>query len=87
VGFSVQLRRTARKFDWWSLASHGLVLARGERRDFVVVDPVGGLHALSKRITSATAAQMRARLADLDPATLPRISKSGEYGAGEEPGA
>jgi hypothetical protein len=57
------------------LATHGLVLARGERRDFVVVDHAGGLHALSKRITGATAAEIRTRLADLDPATLPTASQ------------
>ena len=59
-----------------ALASHGFVLARGERRDFVVVDHAGGVHALSKRITGATAAEIRARLAELDPATLPSVSQA-----------
>ena len=59
-----------------ALAAHGLVLARGERRDFVIVDHAGGLHALSKRITGATAAEIRTRLADLDPATLPSIGQA-----------
>jgi hypothetical protein len=59
-----------------AIEAHGLVLARGERRDFVVVDHAGGLHALSKRITGTTAAQIRARLADLDPAALPSISQA-----------
>jgi hypothetical protein len=59
-----------------ALEAHGLVLTRGERRDFVVVDHAGGMHALSKRITGMTAAQIRARLADLDPATLPSISQA-----------
>jgi MobA/VirD2-like, nuclease domain len=59
-----------------SLASHGLVLAHGERRDFVVVDHAGGLHALSKRITGATVAQIRTHLADLNPAILPGVSQA-----------
>src|SRR4051794_37686674 len=59
-----------------ALAAHGLVLARGERRDFVIVDHPGGLHALSKRITGATAAEIRTRLADLDPAALPTVSQA-----------
>jgi hypothetical protein len=59
-----------------ALAAHGLVLARGERCDFVIVDHAGGLHALSKRITGATAAEIRTRLADLDPATLPTVSQA-----------
>src|SRR3954462_6631269 len=56
-----------------ALAAYSHVLARGERRDFVIVDHAGGLHALSKRITGATAAEIRTRLADLDPAALPSI--------------
>ena len=59
-----------------ALAAHGLVLARGERRDFVIIDHAGGLHALSKRITGATAAEIRTRLADLDPAALPTVSQA-----------
>ncbi len=59
-----------------ALAAHGLVLARGERRDFVIVDHAGGLHALSKRITGATAAEIRTRLADLDPAALPTVGQA-----------
>ena len=54
----------------------GLVLARGARRDFVVIDHAGGLHALSKRIIGATAAEIRVRLADLDPAKLPSVSQA-----------
>jgi hypothetical protein len=59
-----------------ALEAHGLVLARGEQRDFVVVDHAGGLHALSKRIIGVTAAQTRVRLADLDPAALPSVSQA-----------
>lgn len=59
-----------------ALAAHGLVLTRGERRDFVVVDHAGGMHALSKQITGKTATQIRARLADQDPATLPSVSQA-----------
>jgi hypothetical protein len=59
-----------------ALAMQDLVLARGERRDFVVIDHAGGLHALSKRITGATAAEIRARLADLDPAKFPSVSQA-----------
>src|SRR5262249_31939453 len=39
-----------------ALDAQGLILARGDRRDFVVIDHAGGDHALSKRITGATAA-------------------------------
>jgi hypothetical protein len=59
-----------------ALAAYGHVLARGEQRDFVIVDHAGGLHALSKRITGATAAEIRTHLADLDPAALPTVSQA-----------
>lgn len=56
-----------------ALAEHDLILARGDRRDFVVIDPAGGDHALSKRITGATAAETRQRMADIDRASLPSV--------------
>lgn len=58
-----------------ALAEHDLILAQGERRDFVVIDPAGGLHALGKRVLGATAAQTRDRLADLDRAALPTVEE------------
>src|SRR5262249_1903012 len=32
-----------------ALAHEGLILARGEKRDFIVIDAKGGMHALGKR--------------------------------------
>jgi Relaxase/Mobilisation nuclease domain len=49
-----------------ALEEKGLILARGDRRDFVIVDHEGGIQSLSKRITGATAAQTRTRMADVD---------------------
>jgi len=72
---SWDLTRDGRSFTA-ALASQGLVLARGDRRDFVVVDHAGGEHALSKRITGATAAETRARLADIDVAKLPSVAQA-----------
>ena len=57
-----------------ALHEKGMILARGDRRDFVIVDREGGMHALSKRITGATAAETRTRLADLDRDSLPRVA-------------
>ena len=59
-----------------ALAERGHILARGDRRDFVVVDPAGGDHALGKRITGATAAETRTRLADIDKARLPSVEEA-----------
>jgi hypothetical protein len=59
-----------------ALDKKGLVLAKGDKRSFVVVDEMGGYHALGKRITGATAEQTRAKLADLKAAKLPTVEKA-----------
>jgi hypothetical protein len=56
-----------------ALAGEGLTLAQGERRDFIVIDHEGGIHALGKRILGSTAAEVRARCADLDRESLPTV--------------
>ena len=56
-----------------ALGEHGLILAKGDRRDYVIIDRNGGDHALSKRITGATAPETRQRMADIDRATLPSV--------------
>ncbi len=56
-----------------AVGEHGLLLAMGDRRDFVVIDRDGGDHALSKRITGATAAATRGKMADIDRASLPSV--------------
>jgi hypothetical protein len=57
------------------LAEAGFVLARGDRRDFVAIDRGGGIHSLSRR-TGATAKDIHARLADLDPRALPTVQEA-----------
>jgi len=56
-----------------ALTNEGLILARGERRDYVVIDQAGGMHALGKRILDVTAAETRARLSDLVRDELPTV--------------
>ena len=59
-----------------ALEAAGLMLAAGDRRDcFVVVDPSGGHHALNKKLTGLTLAEIRRRLADLDRAQLPDVGQ------------
>jgi hypothetical protein len=61
-----------------ALADKGLVLARGERRGFIVVDPADGMHALRKRILGHTAEEVRARLSDIDRQKLPTVEQARE---------
>ncbi len=63
-----------------ALADQGLVvLGQGDRRDFVVIDHEGGIHALGKRILGITAAQIRDRLADLDRDELPTVEQARSF--------
>lgn len=56
-----------------ALAQHGYVLARGDRRDFLVIDPAGHEHSLARRISGAKAKDIRERLADIDRTELPSV--------------
>jgi hypothetical protein len=56
-----------------ALWNDGFVLARGDRRDFVVIDPMGGTHSLARRIEGANAKDVRERLSDLGEARLPNV--------------
>lgn len=61
-----------------ALAEQGMTIAHGDRRDYVVVDQEGGVHALGKRLLGVSAAETRARLADLHPGLLPGIDEARE---------
>lgn len=56
--------RTGKEFaDAVTAAGH--VLARGTRRDVVLVDAAGDVHSLARRIVGATAADVSARMSDI----------------------
>lgn len=60
-----------------ALDAAGLMLAAGDKRDcFVVIDHAGGHHALNKKLTGLTLAQIRQRLCDLDRAQLPGVGQA-----------
>jgi hypothetical protein len=61
-----------------ALAERGFILAKGDRRDFVVIDHEGGMHALGKRILGVTAGQARDRLSDLSREQLPTVEQARE---------
>ena len=58
-----------------ALEQSGWTLARGDRRDFVVIDPKGATHSLARRVTGATAKDVRARMADVDMKRLPSVAE------------
>jgi hypothetical protein len=57
------------------LGNHGFTLAKGDRRDFIVVDQVGGIHSLG-RCTGAKAAEVRSRMAEIDREALPTVEQA-----------
>lgn len=59
-----------------ALEAEGWVLARGDKRDFVILDRAGETHSLAKRIDGARAAQVRERMADVDAASLPNVQEA-----------
>ena len=59
-----------------ALEEKGWMLARGDRRDFVAIDPQGGTHSLARCIEGAKAKDVRERLADLDPRGLSSVAEA-----------
>lgn len=60
------------------LEQEGWLLCRGDRRDFVGVDPKGGAHSLARRIEGAKAADVRKRMADVNPFSLYSVAEAKE---------
>jgi hypothetical protein len=58
-----------------ALWEDGFTICRGDRRDFVLVDHMGGTHSLARCIDGAKTKDVRARMADLDPAHLPSVAE------------
>ena len=59
-----------------ALEKNGWILARGDRRDFVAIDPGGGVHSVARRIDGAKAADVRERFADIDPRDLSSVAEA-----------
>jgi hypothetical protein len=53
-----------------AIEEKGYFLAKGDRRDFVLIDPEGDIHSLARRIDGAKAADIRAKMTDLDRDSL-----------------
>ncbi len=59
-----------------AIEDKGYLLAKGDRRDFVVIDPAGGIHSLARRIEGMKAAQLREFMSPIDRAALPSIEQA-----------
>lgn len=59
-----------------AIEARGYVLARGDRRDFVLVDARGGVHSLARRIEGVRVNQLRVRMAAFDLAAFPDVASA-----------
>ena len=73
-----------------ALEEAGYLLAKGDRRDFVIVDETGDIHSLGREL-KLKAAEVRAFMADVDREQLPASSeavaqqRAADKGRGAEP--
>jgi hypothetical protein len=61
-----------------ALEERGYILARGDRRGFVVIDESGNVHSLSRYVKGHSAKDVRAKLAPLTPEQLPTVDQAKE---------
>ena len=59
-----------------ALEDAGYVLAQGDRRDFVLVDPAGESFSLGRQLKGVEAAALRGFMADVDRAALPTVAEA-----------
>lgn len=58
------------------LLGGGYELAKGDRRDFVILDPHGGTHSIRSGVKGLRVADVRAKLSDLDRDALPTVTEA-----------
>ncbi len=57
-----------------AIEERGYILAKGDRRDFCVVDKAGNAHSLARRLDGVKAKDVRERMADIDRDALPSVA-------------
>ncbi len=67
-----------------AIEEKGYLLAKGDRRDFVLIDPEGDIHSLARRIDGAKAADIRAKMTDLDRDSLMGAKEASAWMKGKE---
>ena len=71
-----------------ALDERGYVLAKGDRRDFCVIDKAGDAHSLARCIEGARAKDVRERMGDVDRDSLPSVEEArAEQRATDRPAA
>ncbi|HBN22563.1 MAG TPA: relaxase [Holosporales bacterium] len=58
-----------------ALEDHGYTLAKGDKRSFVIIDPYGEVHSLSRQIDGVKPKNLKTLFAVLNPSELPAASE------------
>jgi len=66
------------------LQEQGYTLARGDRRDYVILDRKAGIHSLSRRVDGMKAAELREFMAAINPESVPNVEEAREIIAERE---
>src|SRR5208282_3833024 len=61
-----------------ALEEQGYILAKGDRRDFVIVDETGSIHSLGRQIRDIKAAELREFMKAVDRESLPTAAQAKE---------
>jgi len=59
-----------------ALSDIGFILAKGDRRDFVLVDQLGQVHSLGRQINGVRAKDLREFMADIERDSIPTIEQA-----------
>jgi hypothetical protein len=59
-----------------ALDDSGLIVAKGDRRDYVLVDEAGEVYSLARQIRGVTAKDLRAFMADIDRDAVPTVEQA-----------
>ena len=59
-----------------AVEERGYILARGDRRDFCIVDHAGDAHSLARRLEGVKVKDVRERMADIDRDSLPTVAEA-----------
>ncbi len=59
-----------------ALEEQGYILAKGDRRDFVIVDQTGSIHSLGRQIRDIKASELREFMKAVDRETLPTAAEA-----------
>jgi hypothetical protein len=61
-----------------AIAGRGYILAKGDRRDFCIIDQAGDVHSLARRLDGVRTKDVRERMADVDRDGLPTVAQARE---------